>query len=98
MQLGRNYIGFSLAVVLLAGLIGCSNPNVTLENYNRIKHGMSRSEVVGIMGKPDDENAGGAAIAGAAATGAKLKWQSGSKRVEVALVDDRVLFKVKKGF
>lgn len=98
MRWGRKGIVCVLAAVLLVGLIGCSNPNVTLANYNQIKNGMHRSDVVAIMGDPDDEDAGGAGIAGVAATGTKLKWRSGGKKVVVALVDDKVLFKLKKGF
>ena len=87
-----------MAVVLLAGLIGCSNPNVTLANYNRIESGMNRSDVVGIMGKPDDEDAGGGSIAGFGASGTKLRWKSGGKKIIVSLVDDKVFLKLKKGF
>lgn len=98
MRIGRNGVVCALAVVLLVGLIGCSNPNVTLANYQRIEDGMSRSEVVGVMGKPDDEDSGGGSIAGFGGNGTKLEWKSGGKKIIVNLVNDKVFMKLKKGF
>lgn len=43
----------SLSVVLLlAGLVGCANPRLTLDNYQRLEAGMSRAQVEAILGSP----------------------------------------------
>jgi len=79
-------------------VIGCSNPNVTIANFQRIERGMTRADVIQIMGKPDDEDSGGGGIAGFVRTGSKLKWRSGGRKIIVAFVENEVLLKLKKGF
>jgi len=98
MRMTRRGIFCACLLTISFFIIGCSNPNVTAANFQRIKSGMSRADVVGIMGEPDDENSGGGGIAGFAASGTKLEWKSGGRKIIVTLVDEQVLVKLKKGF
>lgn len=98
MRMFRNGAILACMVVAMSLIIGCSNPNVTVANFERIQSGMSRTEVLGIMGEPDDEDAGGGGIAGFAATGTKLAWKSGGKKIIVTFVDDQLMMKLRKGF
>ncbi|GEK46442.1 hypothetical protein HPA02_07250 [Bisbaumannia pacifica] len=38
--------------LLLVGLVGCANPRLTLDNYQRLEVGMSRAQVEAILGSP----------------------------------------------
>ncbi|MCB9852906.1 MAG: hypothetical protein H6819_07410 [Phycisphaerales bacterium] len=98
MRMFRNGVILAGLALAMSLVIGCSNPNVTLANFERIQSGMSRNDVLGFMGEPDDEDSGGGGFAGFAATGTKAVWKSGGKKIIVTFVDDEVLLKLRKGF
>lgn len=74
-QLGMLLLGVALCVI-----VGCGGSKVTSENFMKIKNGMTKSEVEGILGSPtktEDIDA---------PTGGKVKestWTSGSNSVQI---------------
>ncbi|MGL4995505.1 MAG: outer membrane protein assembly factor BamE domain-containing protein [Deefgea sp.] len=72
-------------LALLCLLAACSK--ITAENYQKISAGMSREEVVAIMGEPTQAEAGSfLGIQGETAT-----WQNGSINVSAQFVNNKLL-------
>jgi len=78
----------SLAVTLIVLLIaGCSK--LTMENYNKLKMGMSYNEVVSAIGSPDKCSD---------AMGVRnCEWGNEKKSINVTFAGDKVLFFVGNG-
>ncbi|WP_230086277.1 outer membrane protein assembly factor BamE domain-containing protein [Halomonas sp. 328] len=45
---------FVPVALLLVALVGCANPRLTLDNYQRLEVGMSRAQVEAILGSPKE--------------------------------------------
>lgn len=78
-----------IIVTILLGLVlaGCSK--LTQENYDRVKVGMDFSEVVEIIGQPDQCDA---------ALGTKsCTWGSEKKYINIKFVADKVAIPTMKG-
>jgi len=80
------HIRLVIALSLLAVLIGCSK--LTMENYSKIKMGVEYSEVVKILGKPD--NCSDALFV------RNCVWGNGQKNITVNFVGDKVLLVTSK--
>ena len=70
-----------IALVSLAMILGCSN--LTMENYAKIKMGLSYSEVVNILGKPDN--------CSEALFVRSCIWGNEQKNITVNFVGDKVM-------
>jgi hypothetical protein len=74
-----------LVLAVLCLLAACSK--ITAENYQKMSAGMSRAEVVAIMGEPTQTEAGSLlGIQGETAT-----WQNGSMSVNAQFVNGQLL-------
>ena len=80
------HIRLVIALSLLAVLIGCSK--LTMENYSKIKMGVEYSEVVKILGKPD--NCSDALFV------RNCVWGNEQKNITVNFVGDKVLLVTSK--
>lgn len=70
-----------IALASLAMLLGCSR--LTMENYAKIKMGLSYSEVVNILGKPDN--------CSEALFVRSCVWGNEQKNITVNFVGDKVM-------
>lgn len=75
-------VGLILLLALFPAVIGCSK--VTQENLDKIKSGMTYSEVIGILGKPTSCDT----ILG----GKSCVWKNGDKSIDVQFLSDKVIF------
>lgn len=73
------------STVLTLGLLACSK--VTAENYQKISTGMSRAEVVALLGEPSTSHA--SSLLGV--TGESAVWESGKVKIEATFVNDALL-------
>lgn len=78
-------------------LVGCAASRVTLENYERVKEGMSMQDVEQILGKPDKNRGGGFSFGDVDASGSNAMWKSGDKRINITFVGGKVLVKAQTG-
>ncbi len=73
-------------LLLLPGLLtGCSRINA--ENYAKIHVGMPRSEIVGLLGKPDECSGLTVPILSAE----KCSWKSGEHQISVSFLNDAAI-------
>jgi hypothetical protein len=70
--------GAALAAAVL--LAACSR--VSAENYNKLEAGMSREEVYGILGKPDQVEGSGLGKL----TISSETWRGGGQRIELSFI------------
>lgn len=75
-----------LLLVLIAMLLGCSK--LTVNNYAKIKTGMTYSEVVGILGKPDSSSE--------ALFVKNCVWGNEQKNISVNFVGDKAILSTSK--
>ena len=80
------HIRLIIALSSLVMLIGCSK--LTMENYSKIKMGIEYSEVVKILGKPD--NCSDALFV------RNCVWGNEQKNITVNFVEDKVLLVTSK--
>lgn len=79
---------FAIAVFLSA-LLGACNSSVTAEKFDRIQTGMTRAEVVAVLGEPNETAAAGfGELSGEAAT-----WTEGENFITVQFVNNKVIAK-----
>lgn len=78
----KQLLGLLAAVVLLAG---CQSP-VSQANYDRIEQGMAQSEVIALLGEPDDFSA--FEIGGV--SGASASWTGRRGTISVQFFNHRV--------
>jgi len=58
--MAKKNIGKGILVVVLIfaiSVVSCGNRNVNRANYDRIQHGMTRDQVIEIMGQPSNSGA-----------------------------------------
>ena len=98
----RGVLRVVAAVALSAVLTGCGS-KVSKDNFDKVKDGMTLSEVEGLLGKGKEQSsasvpgasAGGVTIPGASAKG--MVWQDGNKMISVTFVNDKVMGKAQTG-
>lgn len=80
------------AILLLAAplvlLSACEN-TVTRSNFERIETGMSRAEVIDLLGKPDEQSSVGIGEF----TGGTAAWDGGGRRISVVFANGNVTLK-----
>lgn len=78
----------AVAVIFCALLAACTS-SVTAENFDRIQTGMTRAEVVAVLGEPDETaSAAFGNMSGEAAT-----WTEGESFITVQFVNNKVMGK-----
>lgn len=82
-------IAASAAALLL--LSACSK--VTADNYAKINSGMTREEVHGILGSPDDSSGGGIGDL----TLTTETWKGSQQTIRISFVGDKVALKALDG-
>lgn len=76
-------IRFALPILMLL-LAACSR--VTPEQYNKLEAGMSREQVYGILGKPDDVSGGSL---GSLSMSSET-WEGSEHRIAVSFIGDKL--------
>lgn len=76
-------------VVLGLILLLCSCSNITRDNYQRIKNGMPKSQVVSMLGNPSQSSS----IQFKGVSAVSLQWISGSVKINIILIDNKVALK-----
>ena len=82
----KAYPLIALTLIVAFFHIGC-NSNLTKENYDRVKPGMTTGEVLKILGSPDDK------IEYSDATGRQVEswsYSSGGKTIGIAFLNGKV--------
>lgn len=77
-----------LPVLLALFLVACAG-KVTPENYEKIENGMTRDEVIKILGQPDDQSS----VAVGDLSGTTATWTGGEYTVSITFANDKVAFK-----
>ena len=91
-----------LLVVSLVFVMGCGSP-ITKSNYEKVKTGMSESEVTAILGKGEEmgsssmELPAGMSIPGMPTSAKMVKWQEGMKIVTITFMGGKVSAKAQNG-
>ena len=91
---------------------GCGS-NITADNYEKIKVGMSLDEVEGILGSGEElasssvdvpgqsisvPGAGSVSVSGMSSSGKVVQWQDGNKIITVMFLNGKVFSKAKARF
>jgi len=76
---------FILSLVLLL----CCCSNISRDNYQRVKNGMPKSQVVSLLGNPSQSS--GIQFKGVSAV--SLQWKYGSIKINIILIDNKVVLK-----
>lgn len=90
----------SIVTVILAAMItlaGCGS-SVTQSNYEKIKTGMSKSEVEAILGAGKEQASSGGTFGGITMNAQGMVWQDGNKIITVMFMNDEVQSKAQMGF
>ena len=81
-----NYLRLLAALAILVPLVACGS-KINQENYERIQEGMTRDEVVAILGEPTDSK--GVGLGGFSAHAVTWKAEDGTT-ISVQFVNDKV--------
>lgn len=74
------------ALAVAALCLAACGPKVTAENFERIRDGMTRQEVVALLGEPTETRA--VSIAGL--SGGTATWRQGNTEISVQFINDKV--------
>ena len=88
--------GLLVAAFAVTLLVGCGG-GISLENYDRIKNGMTKAEVEGILGKGEKQASAGLSIGNLTGNAEAYVWKSGDKQITVNFVDGKVVLKTQTG-
>jgi hypothetical protein len=84
---------------LLSVILGCGGMNpVNKTSYEKIKNGMSLSEVESILGKGKEQASSGGSFGGISMEAKGMVWQDGNKIITVMFMNDAVQSKAQMGF
>ncbi len=78
-----------LATAACALLAGCGS-KVNKSNFDRIKVGMTQTEVEDILGKGEIKNSTSISMPGANMSGKQETWKDGDKTIMVTYMNDKV--------
>ena len=93
--------GYVLSALLISALLvtmlaGCGS-KISKDNFDKIKTGMTLSEVEGLLGK-GTKAAGGAIDLGAiTGSGDVYTWEEEGKKITVTFKDDKMIAKLQTG-
>ena len=91
-----------LSLLSLAALVGCEK-KVTVENFDKIQIGWTKTQVENLLGSGTDETASGTSISGAgipdnkAAAEKTYVWREGGLTLTIIFKDGKVVQKEKVG-
>jgi len=95
----RNFYSITTSILLLIFLISCSAQRVTQTNYSKIRTGMTETEVINILGEPEQSSGAdldpsfGVLPAIGALSGTHMLWRDGKNTVIIEFVNGKVRFK-----
>lgn len=81
-------VNLALSAMLSVLLVACGS-KLNQENFEQITNGMTREEVVKLLGEPQ-ENSGASALG---ISGGQAKWSDGKTEVTVQFLNDKVVSK-----
>jgi hypothetical protein len=96
-NLQRRSICLALLVALTITFTGCGGSAVTQTNYDKIKTGMSKSDVEGILGTGKEQVSSGGTFGGVTMNAQGMVWQDGNKIITVMFMNDEVQSKSQMG-
>jgi coenzyme F420-reducing hydrogenase gamma subunit len=79
----------ALTMVICMGLVSCAGSKITQENFEKIKTGMSLSQVIAILGEPTESSSVDVAVV----SGAVSKWKKGDLTIAIQFVNNKVVAK-----
>lgn len=91
-----------LSLISLSAMVGCEK-KVTVENYDKIQVGWTKTQVENLLGSGTDETASGTSISGAgipdtkAAAEKTYVWRDGGLTITLVFKDGKVVQKEKVG-
>ena len=91
----RRWPALGLLVAILAGLTGCSK--VSQDNYDKVKSGMTLSEVEGILGKGTEKSGVSGAIGDLSGSAKVMTWGDDKKSITITFANDKVVTKLAEG-
>ena len=92
----RMIIGLALMGMMVLMLGGCG-AKVSKSNYDKIKDGMTVSEVESILGKGTEQAGVAGTLGKLTGSGKIMVWKDGDKTITVTFKDDKVAAKVATG-
>jgi len=78
-----------LISAVVVAMTGCGS-KISKSNYDKIKTGMTLSEVQGILGPGVEQASAGGVLGKITAAGKIVKWTDGKKSITITFVDDKV--------
>lgn len=91
----KQIVMLCLSVVLVCSLGGCAK--VSQENYEKVKVGMTESEVEDILGSGKVQESGGASVGVFSLSGKVVRWGDDSKNITVTFANGEVIAKSQEG-
>lgn len=78
-----------ISVVILSIMLTACGSAINQESFSKIKNGMTKDEVINILGKPTES----ASMGMGAMSGTTLMWKSADKQISIQLINDKVVLK-----
>ena len=79
----------ALVMVICMSLVSCSGFKISQENFEKIKTGMSLSQVTAILGEPTESSSVDVAVF----SGTVSKWKAGDVTITIQFVNGKVVAK-----
>lgn len=98
----RGLLILTVSLFTLVAMVGCEK-KVTVENFDKIQNGWSKTQVENLLGSGTDETASGTSISGAGIPDSKAAaektyvWRDGGLTITVIFKDGKVVQKTKVG-
>ena len=96
-NLQRPSICLALLFAFTLTISGCGGSAVTQSNYDKIKTGMSKSDVEAILGTGKEQASSGGTFGGITMNARGMVWQDGNKIITVMFMNDEVQSKSQMG-
>lgn len=78
-----------VGLLLVALVVTACGTRVTTENYRQIEQGMTRGQVIDLLGKPDNLSS----MTMGKLSGAAAQWQGNGNTITVVFANEKVMFK-----
>ncbi|HBJ35235.1 MAG TPA: hypothetical protein DDZ51_10870 [Planctomycetaceae bacterium] len=92
----NKFVALVLVLIFVAAIIGCGN-RLSINAYDRIKNGMSVSEVESILGQGTEQASSDTGYGGISMSGKVLVWQDGHRIISITFLNDQVMAKAQVG-
>jgi outer membrane protein assembly factor BamE (lipoprotein component of BamABCDE complex) len=87
-RLGKAWVRL-LALALCLGVVACAGSQITRENFDKIKTGMTAAQVTAILGEPTESSSVDVAVF----SGTISKWKHGDITITIQFVNGKVVAK-----